>query len=149
MAIVIKGLVPKSTPVASPAPTPESAFIQAVQDSPTTLTPLDPTAAVFVPPPAPGPLEKALQLSAPPPPEPAPWEIQEDYTILNALSEFGTTAKRGKALWLVHRHAPGIKYLVKSWDASTNRAILEGIKKSVMKPVIGEREVPLYYPVWV
>lgn len=170
MAVVIKGLTPKpstltpelalASPLIPPLDTQSKTLTAVKPDTPPpkvitgTTDGLEPV--VFTPPPNPAHnLTKALELSVAPKAQPdtqdtlPPWEVMEGYSILDALAEHGTPARRGYALWLVHRHATGIKYLVKSWDSATNRAVLEGTKKSVMKPVISEREVPLYYPLWV
>lgn len=121
-------------------------------------TVLDPPPAPPAPPSAPAPeptnpITAALSLSSgtasAPSTETPPWEVEENYTILDALKDMGTTLKRGKALWLVRKDNPAVKYLVRSWEASTSRAVLEGHKKSQLKPVLTEREAALYYPVWV
>lgn len=127
MAIVIKGL--SKPPVLDP-PAPPS--------TPTN----DPT----------NPITVALNLSsgtASAPSEIPPWGVEENYTILDALKDMGTASKRGKTLWLVRKDNPAVKYLVHSWEASTSRAVLEGHKKSQLKPVLTERESALYYPVWI
>jgi hypothetical protein len=116
--------------------------------------PVDPpTAPPSAPPPEPtNPITAALNLSsgtASAPSETPPWEVEENYTILDALKDMGTPSKRGKTLWLIHKQVSGIKYQVLSWDQQTSRAVLEGHKKSQLKPVISERESFLYYPVWV
>lgn len=128
MAIVIKGL---SKPTGSDAPPPVP--------TPTT----EPT----------NPITAALSLSSgtasAPSTEIPPWEVEENYTILDALKDMGTASKRGKTLWLVRKDNPAVKYLVRSWEGSTSRAVLEGHKKSQLKPVLTEREAALYYPMWV
>lgn len=78
-----------------------------------------------------------------------PWELDEGYTILDALSELYDTKNKGKTLTLVSIKDPSTAYIVKSFDVSSRRAILEGgFKGGQLKPVISEREVSLYYPVW-
>jgi hypothetical protein len=95
----------------------------------------------------------ALSLGKPvpePAPEPAPWDIDEDYSILDALKDFAEKKKPKQQLMLVHRHTVGCTYTVKSYDQETGRAVLEGgFKGGLLKPVLGEREATLYYPVWV
>lgn len=99
-----------------------------------------------------GPLSEVLALSAgttASSDDLSPWEVDEDYTILDALSELYDAKNKGKTLTLVSRKDPSTAYIVKSFDASSRRAILEGgFKGGQLKPVITEREVPLYFPVW-
>lgn len=78
-----------------------------------------------------------------------PWEINEAYTILDALQDFVNDKYPKKTLKLVHRHTMCCSYEVLGWDAETNRAVLSGgFKGGKLNPVITSREVPLYYPVW-
>lgn len=80
-----------------------------------------------------------------------PWEIDESQTILDALKDFASGKKtKGKLLKLIHRTNPACQYVVKTYDPDTGRAVLEGgYKGGLLKPVITEREVPLYYPMWL
>jgi hypothetical protein len=78
-----------------------------------------------------------------------PWDIDETYTILNALDDYTKNKFPGQTLKLVHRHTVGCTYVVKAYESATGRAQLEGgFKGGLLKPVITEREVPIYYPVW-
>lgn len=78
-----------------------------------------------------------------------PWDIDETYTILHALEDFVKNKFPGQLLKLVHRHTVGCTYVVKAYESATGRAQLEGgFKGGLLKPVITEREVPIYYPVW-
>lgn len=100
----------------------------------------------------------SLPADQPPPPPPKeapaevlPWDTGEpdDYTIIHALADFAQNKRPKKVLRLVHKHTAGCTYTVKAYDIQTGRAVLEGgFKGAQLKPVITEREIPLYFPVW-
>ena len=102
--------------------------------------------------PLPSPLDEVLALSVgsdKPAETVPPWEVDDTYSILDALSEMSDTKHKGKTLTLVSRKDTATAYIVRSYDPDTHRAILEGgFKGGQLKPVITEREVPLYFPVW-
>lgn len=147
MAItIVRKAVPKEdAPQAVPEP---AAPVAAAPEVPTEQV----TEQVPAPAEAPSPFAEVLALSVgtEKPAEPLPpWEVDETYTILDAMSEMTSSKHKGKTLTLVSRKDSATSYIVRSYDPDTRRAILEGgFKGGQLKPVITEREVPLYFPVW-
>lgn len=67
-------------------------------------------------------------------------------TILEALKDWATTTNN-RALMLV-RTKTGECFQVVAYDHETGRATLVGPDNIKIKPILGQREVPLYHHVW-
>ena len=76
-----------------------------------------------------------------------PWELAPGYTILDALKDYATNNWHGKELFLVGTGSP-TRFKVLGYDPASRRCQLESQDGLRIKPVISEREVPLYSPFW-
>lgn len=77
-----------------------------------------------------------------------PWEAPDGYTILDALNEHWARSQKGEVLQLIAVKNAATSWTVKSYSPETGRAVLEGMDKLTIRPVLGVREVPLYSPFW-
>lgn len=92
-----------------------------------------------------GPLVEAMQKAG----EAPPWQAPEGYTILDALKDHFSQSQQGRTLLLVGKASPFRTWVVKGYSPDTGRALLEDSQdKMVLRPVISQREVPLYTPFW-
>jgi len=76
-----------------------------------------------------------------------PWELDPSYTILEALKDYATSNWHGKELYLVASNSP-MRFKVLHYDPVSRRCQLESQDGLRIKPVVSEREVPLYTPFW-
>jgi hypothetical protein len=76
-----------------------------------------------------------------------PWDLPPGYTILEALRDYATNNWQGRELWLI-AVSGDMQYKVIAYDMASKRCQLESEKGLRIKPVISEREVPLYTPFW-
>lgn len=81
------------------------------------------------------------------PEDPPPWESPDGYTIVDALKEFSLNKPAGKELWLYAKNGMAC-YRVVSYNVDDKRCQLVAQNGMKLKPVIGEREIPLYRPYW-
>lgn len=77
----------------------------------------------------------------------AHWDCPDDYTILDALKDFANKTMKAPGLWLHAKNGMAV-YRVVSYDLQDRRCQLECTNGLKLKPIIGEREVPLYLPRW-
>lgn len=76
-----------------------------------------------------------------------PWELAPGYTILEALKDYATNNWHGKELFLMSVNTP-MRFKVHGYDPVSRRCQLESQDGLRIKPVVSEREVPLYSPFW-
>lgn len=77
---------------------------------------------------------------------PAPMETPQD--ILTALKDFANLPpKSKKTLMLVHR-GKGTSWKVLGHDLDSGRTRLVSTDNIEINPILGQREVNLYYPLW-
>jgi hypothetical protein len=76
-----------------------------------------------------------------------PWELAPGYSILDALKDFASNNRHGTELFLVAVGSP-TRFKVLGYDPVSRRCQLESQEGLRIKPVISEREVPLYTPFW-